>query len=187
MWSPSEWFSYGIAVTAVGFAVAVVTTPRILRAAVYLLVVLLAVAGAYVMLGAEFLAGVQALVYVGGIVVVIVFAVMLTSSVELREAPPPAWRRLLAGLAALGFFGASAAAVLQPPFAAPRAPTAPGNTSAIGEALLDYGPAGYVIPFELISLLLLSAAIGGIVIARRVQPAKAPASAAPAATERSAS
>lgn len=185
MWSPSDTFAYLLAVTAVGFAVAVVTTPRILRAAVYLLVVLLAGAGAYVLLGAEFLAGVQALVYVGGIVVVIVFAVMLTSAVELREAPPPRSRRALAGLAALLFFGAAAAAVLQPPFAAPLSSSAPGNVSAIGDALLDYGPAGYVLPFELISLLLLSAAVGGIVIARRVQPAAPPAKAAPAAAERS--
>lgn len=173
MWSPSEWFAYGFAVTAVGFAVAVVTTPRILRAAVYLLVVLLAGAGIYVLLGADFLAGVQALVYVGGIVVVIVFAVMLTSAVDLREPPPALWRRLAAGAASLAFFGAATAAALYSPFAAPGAPSAPGNTQAIGEALLDAGAGGYVLPFELISLLLLSAALGAIVLARRVQPARA--------------
>jgi NADH:ubiquinone oxidoreductase subunit 6 (subunit J) len=75
---------YVIASMALALAIAVTTSRRLLRAAVYLMGVLLMSAGLYVMLGAEFLAGVQILVYVGGIVVLIVFAVMLTRSAELQ-------------------------------------------------------------------------------------------------------
>ena len=71
---------YGMAVAAVFFAVATVISRHIFRSAVYLMCVLLAGAGFYLLLGAEFLAGVQVLVYVGGIVVLLAFVVMLTST-----------------------------------------------------------------------------------------------------------
>lgn len=165
---------YVFAVVSVALAIATVSSRRILRAAVYLMGVLAATAGFYLLLGAPFLAGVQILVYVGGIVVLIVYVVMLTRSSDLAEDNPSATRKLTALLAALASFvlavivfknsesafrGASsqAAAVLA------------DDTAMIGRALLDRGPRGYVLPFEIVSLLLLAVVIGGITLARKIQ------------------
>jgi NADH-quinone oxidoreductase subunit J len=173
-----DLLTFVLMAVATALAIAVVSTRQIFRAAVYLMLVLVVTAGLYLLLEAEFLAGIQVLVYVGGIVVVMVFAVMLTSSVELQETPAPLSRRLLGVLVSSGFFAVSAAAIVATPFATSAAPGLPvatiEATPAIGEALLDAGATGYVLPFELISLLLLTAVIGGIVIARKL-PMKQPA------------
>lgn len=165
---------YVLATTSVLFAIATVTSKRILRAAVHLMAVLVLSAGFYLLLGAEFLAGVQILVYVGGIVVLLVFAVMLTRSSELFETTPSLGRILLGVAAAAAFFGTAFVLFSDTtfPLAAPSAlssvPTGViDTTSALGRKLLDQGPNGYVLPFEIISLLLLAAAIGGIVVARK--------------------
>lgn len=159
---------YALALSAVAFAVAVVISRHILRAALCLMAVLIVSAGFYLLLNADFLAGVQVLVYVGGIVVLIVFAVMLTSSTELLEDRPAPLRRLLGfGVAAL-FFVLTVAAFLAAEF--PAAAAAAGttdNTALIGRMLLDRTGRGYVLPFEIVSLLLLAAAVGGIVVARK--------------------
>jgi NADH-quinone oxidoreductase subunit J len=145
-----------------------------LRAAVALMFVLALSAGFYVMLAAEFLAGVQVLVYVGGIVVVIVFVIMLTSSVGLLEERPPALRKALGALTALLFVGTSTAAFLYTDFGASSGAHPAESARAIGSALLDYGPHGYVVPFEVISLLLLAAVVGGIAVARKDPPPSQP-------------
>ncbi|MDD5308970.1 MAG: NADH-quinone oxidoreductase subunit J [Deltaproteobacteria bacterium] len=166
---------YAIAAMSLFFAIATVTARRLLRAAVALMFVLVLSAGFYVMLAAEFLAGVQVLVYVGGIVVVIVFVIMLTSSVDLLEERPPLLRKALGALAAIGFFGTTAAVYLTTDFGAAADAAPPAESArAIGAALLDYGPHGYVVPFEVISLLLLAALVGGIAVARRSPPPSQP-------------
>ena len=166
---------YVFAVLAIVGAIAVTISRRLLRAAVYLMTVLLITAALYVMLGAEFLAGIQVLVYVGGIVVVIVFAVMLTQSAHLKLDTPPVYRKIAAALAAIAFAALSSAALLLSDFNLPQNAAAPAdNAKAIGLQLLDRGPNGYVLPFEIISVLLLAAAIGGIVIARKTPPQDQP-------------
>jgi NADH-quinone oxidoreductase subunit J len=167
---------YFFAAFAIVFALTVTMSSRLLRAAVYLMMVLLASACMYVMLGAEFLAGIQVLVYVGGIVVLIVFAIMLTNSAELQLDKPPVHRKVLAGLASLAFaaatvwiFGSSTF-----PLAISAAVSPQDNTTQIGLKLLDYGSSGYILPFEIISVLLLAAIIGGIVVARKTPPPNQP-------------
>ncbi len=162
---------YAIAAIALLLAGITVSVRRMLRAAVALMLVLVFSAGLYVLLDAEFLAGVQVLVYVGGIVVLIVFVVMLTSQADLVEERPPRARRMLGAIAALGLFLATAAAILTTrfPTAEPGAAHA-DSAPAIGRALLDYGAEGYVVPFEVISLLLLAALVGGIAVARKSPP-----------------
>jgi NADH-quinone oxidoreductase subunit J len=129
----------------------------------------------YLLLGASFLAGIQVLVYVGGIVVLIVFAVMLTHSEQLQMDNPPAIRKILGGLAATGFLVMTAGVFKATEFPTLRSGDAPVDTTrAIGLSLLDFGAAGYVLPFEIISILLLAAVIGGIVIARKVPPPDQP-------------
>ena len=166
---------YVLGAAAILLALAVVNARRLLRAAIYLMGVLLMSAGLYVLLDAEFLAGVQVLVYVGGILVLIVFAVMLTRSADLLEDNPSLRRKVLGAVASIGFLILMAAVFLTTPFK-PLAEGAPPKDDAlvIGRRLLDQGPDGYVLPFEIVSVLLLAAVIGGIVVARKTPPPEQP-------------
>ena len=175
----STFFFYLYGFVAILLAIAVVNVRRLLRAAICLMGVLVCSAGLYIMLGAEFLAGVQVLVYVGGIVILIVFAIMLTRSVDLQEDTPSLLRKTLGGAASIAFLALSAAAFWLTDFGAEKSlPGAGGaelsETEKIGHALLDYSGTGYVLPFEIISLLLLAAVLGGIVIARKTPPRNQP-------------
>ena len=162
---------WGVAALTVLLALAVVNTRRLLRAAVALMGTLSTTAGLYAMLDAQFLAGVQVLVYVGGIVVLIVFAIMLTRSGELLEDHPAPARMVTGAVVSIAFLVLSGAALWTTPFAVDGTGTTPPNDPLyIGKALLDPGPGGYVVPFEVISLLLLGAMLGGIVIARKTPP-----------------
>ena len=159
---------YLLAVISLTLAWSVVTGRRILRAAVALMGVLGASAGLYVLLDSPFLAGVQVLVYVGGIVVLLVFAVMLTRTTELLEDQPKRSRQVLGGAVATAFFLLSWHMLTAAPLTGRVLSPLPKNdVQAIGRALLDTGPNGYALPFEVVSLLLLTAMIGGIVIARK--------------------
>lgn len=162
---------YIFAAASILLSIGVVTSRRILRAGTFLMLVLSLSAGFYLLLGAEFLAGVQVLVYVGGIVVLIVFAVMLTRPVELLEDLPTMVRRTVGLVAALAFGGFSLFALYTSEFPAFNVQaTGESDVVLLGRHLLDYGADGYVLPFEVISLLLLAAVIGAIVIARRRLP-----------------
>lgn len=149
-------------------AVLAVTTRRILRAATYLLFVLFGTAGIYFLLGYTFLGSVQIMVYAGGIVVLYVFSILLTSG-EGDRAEKLKRSRLLAGLftmiAGLGIilFITLKHNFLQTGNLAPQEI----NIHAIGNALLSSDKYGYILPFEAISILLLACIIGGIIIARK--------------------
>ena len=160
---------YLFAAGAVVLALAVVTSRRLLRAGIFLMSVLMASAGLYLMLRAEFLAGVQVLVYIGGIMVLIVFAVMLTAPVDLMEQKPAPRRVLLALAASAGFLLVTGPVLFTGRFASaqPELPTGI-DVHVVGRKLLDSSAGGYVLPFLVISLLLLAAAIGGIVVARKI-------------------
>ena len=166
---------YVLGAGAILCALAVVNARRLLRAALALMFVLLASAGLYLLLGAEFLAGIQVLVYVGGIVILIVFAVMLTSAADLLEDHPSPGRMLAGAVASISFLVFAGGVFVRLELAAP-APGArpPADASAIGRRLLDFGSEGYVLPFELLSLLLLAAVIGGIAVARKTPPRDQP-------------
>lgn len=162
-----------LVVITVAFAIATVVTKRIFRSAIYLMGTLATCAAFYILLGAEFLAGVQILVYVGGIVVLIVFAVMLTSSNELMEDTPSPMRKILGFIVATTFYVMTLFLFLTTKFHITGDNKAQQftDTAVIGKKLLDYGPDGYVLPFEIISLLLLCVVIGAIVIARKTKTA----------------
>ncbi len=166
---------WALAVATVLLALVVVNTRKLLRGAVALMGALGTTAGLYVMLDAQFLAGVQVLVYVGGVVVLIVFAIMLTRSGELLEDHPAPVRMFVGAVVSIAFLALSGGAVWVSPFAVDGSgKTPPNDALSIGKALLDTGPGGYVAPFEVISLLLLAAMIGGIVIARKTPPPHQP-------------
>ena len=172
----SDVLFFVLSALSILFALATVFTSHILRSATYLMGVLCLSAGFYILLGAELLAGIQMLVYVGGIVVLLVIAVMLTQNERLGQDQPIRSRRLLALLASSGFFAGSNYLLSQSSFAAAPSLSPPSelavSTSAsaikgIGLAFLDASAKGYLLPFELISLLLLTVLVAGIVVARK--------------------
>ena len=114
----------------------------------------------------------------GGIVVLIAFAIMLTHSSELQADRPTIPRRVLAALGSIGFLVVTLLAFQTSQFplagAGAQAKAVPDGTTAIGRTLLDSGPGGYVLPFEVVSLLLLAAVLGGIVVARKAPPPHQP-------------
>lgn len=160
---------YLLSLIIILLALFTVLTRHIFRSAIYLMGVLTFSAGLYLLLGAEFLAGTQVLVYVGGIVVLLVFAVMLTHSQELAEDRPTLLRRLSGFITATLFFittawGLSRSELIQKKLDISSEVVL---TSDIGKSFLSPGATGYLIPFELISLLLLAVLIAGIVLARK--------------------
>lgn len=163
---------------SVVLAIAAVTTRHVLRAATYLMGVLCLSAGFYILLDAELLAGIQILVYVGGIVVLLVIAVMLTQSLSLGHDEATPSRKMFAGLS-VGTFFISVAYLLSKSSFNTESALAPANVSSgpgansiknIGLALLDPGAQGFLLPFELVSLLLLTVLVAGIVISRKETP-----------------
>lgn len=158
-----------VALTMIVCSVLAVTTRKILRAATYLLFTLFAAAVVYFMMDYEFLGAVQIAVYAGGIVVLFVFAILLTSK------PGDNTERLTSRSKALGLVGALAtAAVVGYALCAcsrfvklvkPAMSELTMNT--IGTDLMGTGHGQYLLPFEAISILLLACIIGGVVVARK--------------------
>ena len=161
---------YTISAFVLLFAVLVVSTRDTVHSVLFLVVDFLFVAALYVLLGAEFLAAIQVLVYAGGIVVLYLFVVMLVNLKRPPEAYEDPQRRTKLGL------GLSAAVLVElsvivgygyltPAASRPAAAALPvsGNTEEVGWLLYT----SYLIPFEIASILLLVAMIGAIVLAKR--------------------
>jgi NADH-quinone oxidoreductase subunit J len=145
-------------------AIAVVTARNVVHAALYLVVTLLNVGGVYLLLGAEFVAWVQILIYVGAIVILFLFGLMLTKAPIGRDTLDNQ-QRWLGALVAAGVF-AGLVFLIQAAFPVQDAvafQTFQGDTGAVGDALFS----SYVLPFEAVSFLLLAALIGAIVLARK--------------------
>jgi NADH-quinone oxidoreductase subunit J len=160
---------YILAVSIVVFSILSVLDRRILRAAIYLLFVLVAIAGLFYMMKFQFLAAVQLMLYAGGIVVLIIFSILLTSQIN-SKLDPPKRSHVLSGLfTAVG--GTAIALFTFLPFAFKPSNATPVevNMNTIGTQLLDTGDFGYALPFEVISILLLAALVGTIFIARKTQ------------------
>ena len=158
---------YSLAVIISVFSILTVTTNRIVRSATYLLFVLLATAGFYFMLGYTFLGAVQIMVYAGGIVVLYVFSILLTSdkgdNVDKQKGSKffAALAASVAGLAIVLFI------VLKNKFLTIASEPVELDINSIGNALLGTGKYGYILPFEAVSILLLACIIGGLLIARK--------------------
>jgi NADH-quinone oxidoreductase subunit J len=145
-------------------AIAVVTARNVVHAALYLVVSLLSVAGVYLLLGAEFVAWVQILIYVGAIVILFLFGLMLTKAPIGRDTLDNQ-QRGIGALVGVGVF-AGLVFLIQEAFPVQDAvafETVQGSTDVVGQAIFR----NYVLPFEAISFLLLAALIGAIVLARK--------------------
>lgn len=144
-------------------ALKVVTTKNIVHAALYLVVVLAGVAGIFILLAAEFIAAVQVLVYIGAIVVLFLFGIMLTRA-PLGESDDldndQKWIGAVVALFIAGILGA----ILNDAFGDTKLPEqGVQRTGDVGIAIFQE----FVIPFEVVSVLLLAALVGAVVIARR--------------------
>ncbi len=158
-----------VALSMIVFSVMAVTTRKILRAATYLLFTLFAAAVVYFMLDYEFLGAVQIAVYAGGIVVLFVFAILLTSKPGDNTERLTSKSRFLGALAAVatllvaGYALVSRVAVVFAPKPAMVSP----DMQTVGQTLLGSGHGEYLLPFEAVSVLLLACIIGGVVVARK--------------------
>jgi NADH-quinone oxidoreductase subunit J len=152
-----------IAVAMAVAAIGVVTMKNIVHAALALVVVLAGVAAQYILLQAEFLGIVQVLIYIGAVLVLFLFGIMLTRSPMRRTGEFDNDQRVLAGLVALLIFGVLAY-LFSDQFGGEKLHLGqPTPTSAIADSIFRT----YVVGFEVVSMLLLAALIGAIVLARR--------------------
>jgi NADH-quinone oxidoreductase subunit J len=157
---------YALAAVSILSAAAAATAPRIVHAAFGLMAAFFGVAGLYFLLGADFVGLAQVIVYVGGILVLLVFGILMTGKTQanlgLEERPRVLVPTLIGGL----FFFGLLLAIHGTDFAAQATPSDPQpTTAAIGRAFLD--PEQYLLPFELSSVLLLAALVGAAYLARR--------------------
>jgi NADH-quinone oxidoreductase subunit J len=163
--SAPEWAFAVMAVVGSVAAIRVVTAKNVVHAALYLVVTLLSVGGVYLVLAAEFVAWVQILIYVGAIVILFLFGLMLTKAPIGRDALDNQ-QRVVALIVALGVlaglvFLLNGAFDWNDPVNAIDA--APTDTLEVGSSLFR----DYVLPFEAVSFLLLAALIGAVVLARK--------------------
>lgn len=158
-----------IALSIIVFSVLTVTTRKILRSATFLLFVLFATAALYFKLDYEFLGAVQIAVYAGGIVVLFVFSILLTSRPGHSSEQLVSRRRItgiLAGLATLVVAGGALWSRCSMALAQLPAMSNP-DMKVIGETMMGIGDGQMLLPFEAISVLLLACIIGGVVVARK--------------------
>src|SRR6187200_2436594 len=164
---------YAISALILGSGLLAVVSRKIFHSAIWLLLTLVGIAALYFWMEVEFIAAVQIIVYVGGIVVLIIFSIFLTQKSGTEMPKPVMKRTIFSILAALFGFAFSFNLINNYEFL--PAGTQPFNASvaAIGEQMLSTTAYGYILPFEVVSMLLLSAMIGCIVIAMKTPEQKA--------------
>jgi NADH-quinone oxidoreductase subunit J len=151
-----------LAVVGVVAALTVVLLRNVFRAALSLVLCFLTVAGLYATLSADFLAAVQVLIYVGGISVLIILAIMLTR--EVQQGSPSNKLRIPAFLVAAIFLGVMIYTMVATPWQISATPPLEPTTSALAGKLLGEG--GFILPVEIAACLLLAAILGAIVLVR---------------------
>lgn len=170
--SASQIIFYAISALILGAGILSVTTKKIFRAAIWLLFSMIGVAALYFWMEVEFIAAVQVVVYVGGIVVLIIFSVFLTQKSGEDMLNPVAKRNIFSLLAVLIGFVLSYLLIYQNNFPPDSGSVLQVNVADIGTQLLSTKETGFALPFEVVSILLLAAMIGCIVIAIKSKPAE---------------
>jgi NAD(P)H-quinone oxidoreductase subunit 6 len=161
MSGPGDIIFYAVAALTVGAAILVAVLPNIIYSAVALLFAFFGVAGLYVFLSADFLAATQVLVYVGGILILILFAVFLSNKISDVKISNPARFRVPAAAICLPLFGVLSYIAVSTPFDV-KTPVYHPTTADLGELLMTR----YLLPFEVSSVLLLAALIGAAFLSR---------------------
>lgn len=154
---------YVVMALALMAAYAAAALPNLFHCALALAVVLVAVAGVYVSLGAEFLAMVQILVYVGAVMTLVIYAIMLTGRLEETETPAGKVQKIAAALSGLAFFMIVSGVLMKASWPSADSVSPPPSVKELGIGLMTR----YVFPFEVLGLLLFAVLIGALVAARK--------------------
>ncbi|HEY6560453.1 MAG TPA: NADH-quinone oxidoreductase subunit J [Polyangiaceae bacterium] len=159
----ASWVTFGVlAGSIVLSALLAVTSRRLVSSVLWLGASLAVTAALFVTLAAPLLGGLQLLLYVGGVMTLMLFGVMLTGSGQHESGQPPPWAPARAALVAIVLFGVLGAAIVNTPL--PALEGVPSPTLAhVGEELLTTN----LLAFEVLSFLLLAAMVGAIVLARK--------------------
>jgi len=165
MWIDTLFF-YFFALLVLGGGVATITCKSAVHSAISLIVSMVGVAGLFLLQHAEFLFAVQIVLYIGGVMVLFLFVIMLVNldeSMQMRQFN----RQWLLAVAAVIAAGVQAVWLLSKPLdlpaAAPQVPGGPGNVQRVADVLFSQ----YLLPFEIASVLLLAAVIGSVVMAKK--------------------
>lgn len=150
----------------VGGAIGTVTMRNVFHSALMLILSLLGVAGYFILVNAEFLAMVQVIIYIGGIMVLFLFGIMVSQNIigtQLKQNTPQApWAAVAAGVLFLVMFFVGMFMTLRPNLT-PTPDVLGSNTASIGWSLM----ATFALPFEVASVLLLMAMLGAIILVRK--------------------
>jgi NADH-quinone oxidoreductase subunit J len=163
-----EWIAFIVLGLALLFSARkVVVSTNLVHSVLWLGATLVSTAGLYVVLHAEFLAAVQVMLYTGGVITLMLFGIMLTRRIAGTHIEHGSGRRIRGAVLALAVFALVALAVRATTGSGTPAPgPGPGDTRDLGALFLT----DLMLPFEVLSLLLLAAMIGAIVLARKVDP-----------------
>lgn len=164
--TPQEVIFILLGIMTLASAVLVVTTRNVVHAALWLVITLAGAAGSYLMLAADFVAWVQVLIYVGAVIVLILFGIMLTRAPIGREANLDSENRIVAAVVALAMAATLVTVVIdafRKHYIDLDDNAARAGVEATGVMLFQ----AYVLPFEVVSVLLLAALIGSIVLSKR--------------------
>ncbi len=154
---------YILAAVILVSALFVVTLRNIFHSALMLIVCFFGVAGLYASLNADFLAAVQVLIYVGAVTILIIFAVMVTHQLSGKKIRQYNDQPVPAGLIIISLFLLFVVSLSKTGFEVVKSISSSPTVEGIGKALMT----SYVLPFEVVSIVLLVALIGAIVIARK--------------------
>jgi len=142
----------------------VVFSPNLIHSAVSLLFTLFGTAGLYVYLYADFIAATQVIIYVGGILVLIIFGVMLTSKIETPSIASSSKNQFIGGMGALAIFVIQTGIIFNTQWYIGSSQSRETTVASIGKLLLNE----YLLPFEIVSILLLAALMGAALLSRKV-------------------
>ena len=160
-----RYIYYLVALIMIVFAIASVTSRKMLRSVVYLLFVLMGVAGIFFLIDFNFLAAIQLTIYAGGIIVLMIFSVLLVHHIEMELEIAKISKRILTGIASLIGIAVVLVTIYATEFNVAGIKTTT-TTAEIGAGLLSYEAGGFILPFEVISVLLLAVMVGAIIIAK---------------------
>ncbi len=163
----AKFGTYAVMAGVLIFALGVVTLRNLFHCALCLAAALIGIAALYVVLQAEYLAVIQILLYVGAVVTLIIFAIMLTEHLAGKTLRQNNSQSPLAIVGLLGFVALVTGLILKTPWPViPAVLQAKVSVMGLGEALMG----AYVFPFEVISIILIAALIGTVVIAKKDDP-----------------
>jgi len=160
-----RYIFYIVAFIMIVFAIASVSSRKMLRSVIYLLFVLVGIAGIFFLIDYNFLAAIQLTVYAGGIIVLMIFSVLLVHHIEMELEVAKLSKQLLTGLICLIGLGVFLTTIYSYQFTVIEN-TISTTTTDIGTKMLSYEAGGFILPFEVISVLLLAAMVGAIIIAK---------------------